>query len=162
MKKFILTVLGLLIMIVSCKTSNNADVEKTINHFFEGMYDRDFNKARENATPESEEVISLLESLANASPPAADEVKPKIMIDEIKIENDSVATALVKAQDQPNEVKISLKKRSGNWKVAFDMQSLAVMLGQNPETVDEDMMAPPVNDSLDINLQKSTVPDSIL
>lgn len=151
---------SLLIFIIAafsaCGADNNANVEKAIKGFFEGMYDRDFVKAREHATPESEEVIAMLESFAQHSDPDPDE-KPVISIADVVITDDTLATANVKASGQPNEVKLSLKKRDGKWLVAFDPRSLATMLGQNPETVDEDMMAPP-DDSLDLRIDKSTVP----
>lgn len=140
----------------ACTTGENAKVEKAIKGFFEGMYDRDFAKARAHATPESEEVIAMLESFAQHSDPNPDE-KPVITVADIVVENDTLATANVNASGQPNQVKISLKKREGEWLVGFDPRSLATMLGQNPETVEEDMMAPP-DDSLDLRIDKSIAP----
>ena len=107
----------------------------------------------------------MLQSFAENTDPAPDE-KPSISIENVEVK-DTLASADVRATDQPNTVKLSLKKREGKWLVAFDPRSLATMLGQNPDTVEEDMMAPP-DDSLDLQIEKSTVPldpfppDSIL
>ena len=106
------------------------------------MYARDFSKARTYATPESGEVIDLLESIADV-PPMESSESPNISISSIKVEQDTLATAIVKASGEPNSVKLSLKKRNGSWLVAFDFRSLAVMLGQDPDEAEMEMAQPP-------------------
>lgn len=144
-----ITTLFIVFVFAACSNNDNGDVKKALDGFFDGMYARDFQKARQYATPESEEVIGLLQSLAHDLDEAEKEEKPTISVKDIKIEHDTLATAMVQASTQPNTVKMTLKKRDAKWLIAFDLRSLAVMLGQDPDAAGQEMPMPPVTqDSL--------------
>lgn len=163
MKKILLAAL-LFAGLAACKNGGgNAEIENALKGFFDGMYARDFQQARANATQESEEVISLLESLAQDTDEQEKSEKPSIDIKEVVIEQDTTATAMVHASGQPNTVKMSLRKRAGKWLVAFDLRSLAIMMGQDPDAAEQEMVMPPAADdpldtdsavSQDLNLQR--------
>ena len=51
-KRYALLLLAVIAM-HGCNNNENAKVERAVNGFFEGMYGRDFTKARAHATPES-------------------------------------------------------------------------------------------------------------
>lgn len=141
-KAYLLLVISFSLLLSNCKDNKEAAVEKAVKGFFEGMYDRDFEKARAHATEESAEVIGFLQHLATTSAPDADDKKPTITVSDINIENDSMATAMVKAEEQPNQIKMSLKKIDNEWRVAFDERSLALMLGQDPDNIDDSLLNP--------------------
>lgn len=123
--------------VAACNGKKN-DIKNNLEHFFNAFYEKDFDKARSYATPESDEVISLLESIDKNAPTAEKTEKPTIKIDSIAIQEDTLATAHVSASGLPNTVIMSLNKRDGKWLVSFDMRALARIFGKDPDAVENE------------------------
>ncbi len=115
----------------SCKTGGG-DPKAVLNSFFEALSKKDVAAARKLATTDSKSMLDMMEmglKMAKDSKDAKEfdkYSKDKMEIGEAKIDGDK-ATVAVKDKESGESTNFSLKKESGDWKVAFDKTSVMQM-----------------------------------
>lgn len=133
MKKLLFALIAVLsIAVYSCK-SNDGDPKSVLKNFFSALEQKDIAKAKTFATKESEQMLGFMEmgmSMAtkdSAGKKEFDKYKAENMeIGEPKIEGDK-ATVSVKEKTSGEAMDYSLKKENGQWKVAFDKNTVMGM-----------------------------------
>jgi hypothetical protein len=132
MKKILVAVFALSALYMSsCKTSSG-DPKAVLISFFDAMSKKDIEGARKMATADSKSMFDLMEMGMKMADSAADDQvkekfdKSKMEFGEPKIEGDR-ATVNVKETKSGESMNFVLKKESGAWKVALDMQTLMSM-----------------------------------
>ncbi len=146
MKKLLLAAFaGLLLLAVSCK-SGGGDPKLVLSEFFDALSKSDMVKARSFATAESKSLLDMMEMAMKTDKSETEKFNPKNMeFGVAKIEGDK-ATVPVKELTSGETLNYTLKKESGDWKVAFDKTSLMTM---GMEKMNEKGMADSVTNVLD-------------
>ncbi|WP_158559242.1 nuclear transport factor 2 family protein [Deminuibacter soli] len=120
--------LPLLLVLFSCSAKHAGPKEVTAR-FFEALAKEQFAEARQYATAESASLLNLMSEAAKqkkdsaAHPPKNDpfEVTNVVITGE-------TATAQVVPSDKTATLTVHLKKENGDWKVAFDKNSILPMI----------------------------------
>jgi hypothetical protein len=116
---FILTVL-----LLSCNSGN--DPEEAAENFFTAMQQKNYSEAEKYATSESENVLKMLAMFSKYNEAVSSD--EKIIVSNVRI-NGNDATAEIRPEDQAIGMVAKLKKEDGEWKVAFDLNSIKKMFG---------------------------------
>ncbi len=132
MKKILVAVFAFSALYMSsCKTSSG-DPKAVLMSFFDAMSKKDIEGARKLATTDSKQMFDLMEmGMKMADSSADDQVKEKfdrskMQFGDAKIDGDK-ATVNVKEIKSGESMNFVLKKESGAWKVALDLQTLMSM-----------------------------------
>lgn len=130
MKKLLLGAVVLsALVIASCKNSGGGDPKSVLTSFFDALTKKDIAAARKLATPESKSMLDMMEmGMKMGGDKKEDDKynKDKVEFGEPKIEGDK-ATIAVKDKGTSESTTFTLKKVSGEWKVAFDKESMMNM-----------------------------------
>ena len=115
-------------MLTGCK-SGGGDPKAVLNSFFDALGKKDFTAAKKYTTKDSEGMLSMvqmgMEHIADSSD-AMKYDKANLELGDAVINGD-VATIPVKEKKTGETTDFTLKKESGDWKVAFDKSTLMEM-----------------------------------
>ena len=165
MKKILVAVFAFSALYMSsCKTSGG-DPKAVLTSFFDAMSKKDIAAARKLATADSKQMFDLMEMGMKMADTAMDDEmkekfdKSKMEFGEPKIEGDK-ATVNVKETSSGESMNFILKKESGEWKVALDMQT---MMSMGAEKMKEKGMSDEEMGKLQEEMEKfkNMSPDSI-
>lgn len=128
MKKIIFACLATLVVLaISCKSGGDGDPKAVLSSFFEALAKNDMAKARTLSTAESKSLLDMMEMAMKTDAKETQKFNPAGMqFGEPKIDGDK-ATVPVKEMTSGETMNYTLKKESGDWKVAFDKNSLMTM-----------------------------------
>ena len=124
-KVFLLLSLAISIAMVSCNTKDSGgDPTKVLALFFDAMQKNDFAKAKEFATPESKPTFALMELARNGGKNNIAKYDTSKVEFGTAIINGDNAKVPIKEKTNGESVNFPMKKINGEWKVAFDANSL--------------------------------------
>ncbi len=130
MKKILFTALLLSPFIFfSCNSGGSGDPKAVLAKFFEALSKKDIEAARKLSTESSKSMIDMMDAgmKMDKGSKESDKFDPKSMeYGEVKIEGDK-ATIPVKEIKSGETLNYILKKEKGEWKVAFDKESMMNM-----------------------------------
>lgn len=130
MKKYFIWIPAAILFLAGC--NNNAtsgDPKAVLSAFMTALSKKDVETAKKYVTADSEGMLSMMQmSIKNMeAPDATNQFNPdKITIGEAKIDGNE-AQVPVTEKTSGETVNFILKKESGDWKVAFDLNTLARM-----------------------------------
>lgn len=135
MKKIAFVFAYFCLIAISCNTSSftNGNPKDVLIKFFDALIKKDITTAKSLATKDSETMLNLMEMGMKMAP---DSLNNKTIMDKTRLqfENAKITgeNAIVPVKDKQTGEMISfnLIKESGNWKVAFDMNTM-MQIGQN-------------------------------
>ena len=117
------------VFFLSCNSTDNSNPKSVLISFFDALAKKDISGARKLATKESKEMLDMMEMGAKMGGDKKEDDKynkEKMDFGEAKIEGDK-ATVAVKDKNSGETTNFTLKKESGDWKVAFDKASMMNM-----------------------------------
>ena len=131
MKKLLVAVFAFSALYMSSCNSAGGDPKAVLTSFFDAMAKKDIAAARKLATADSKSMFDLMEMGMKMKDTMNDQGmdqfdKGKMEIGEAKIDGDK-ATVNVKEIKSGEAVNFILKKESGAWKVAMDMNTMMSM-----------------------------------
>lgn len=136
MKRILAGLPLLVLMFWGCNANNGSGSPKDVlTKFFKSLSEKNIQETKKYVTEDSEGMINLMQmSIKNiAAPEEGDQFNPeKITIGDPEI-NGEEAQVPVTEKTTGETVHFFLKKEKGNWKVAFDMATLARMAKQKME-----------------------------
>jgi hypothetical protein len=130
--------------------ANGKDPKAVLMAFFDALSKKDIAGARKYATAESKSMLDMMETAAKLGGDKKDDGKydkTKMEFGEPKIDGDK-ATIEVKEKEGGDVTNFTLKKESGDWKVAFDKSSMMNMGMDKMKNAGENGMDK-VNEGLD-------------
>jgi hypothetical protein len=130
--KGILAVLLVSFLLSGCGAGEHASPEKVLTKFFEAISKKNIEEAKKYVTADSEGMINMMQmSIRNMdAPEGGDQFNPdKLVLGKPAIEGEE-AQIPVTEKSTGETVNFFLKKEVGQWKVAFDMATLAKMAQQ--------------------------------
>ena len=130
MKKLLTgSILIMSIFMAGCNAGGGGNTKTVLVSFFDALAKKDISGARKLATKESKEMLDMMEMGAKMGGDKKEDDKynkEKMDFGEAKIEGDK-ATVAVKDKNSGETTNFTLKKESGDWKVAFDKASMMNM-----------------------------------
>lgn len=129
MKKMLLAIAVLTTGFLFSCNSGGGDPKAVLISFFDALAKKDVPAAKKLATTDSKDMLDMMElGLKNGDKDKTDEKydKSKMEFGEPKIEGDK-ATVAVKEKSSGETMNFTLRKESGEWKVAFNKVSLMEM-----------------------------------
>ncbi len=131
MKKLLAAVFAFSALYMSSCNSTGGDPKAVLTSFFDAMAKKDIAAARKLATADSKSMFDLMEMGMKMKDTMNDQGmdqfdKGKMEIGEAKIDGDK-ATVNVKEIKSGEAVNFILKKESGAWKVAMDINTMMSM-----------------------------------
>lgn len=130
MKKILIMIPVILFVLAGCNSAGTSgNPKQVLSSFFEALSKKDVQSAKQYVTADSEGMLNMMQmSIKNMeSPDGTNQFNPdKITIGEAKIEGDE-AQVPVTEKASGETVNFILKKEKGDWKVAFDLNTLARM-----------------------------------
>lgn len=130
MKKLLTgSILIMSIFMAGCNAGGGGNPKTVLVSFFDALAKKDIAGARKLATKESKEMLDMMEMGAKMGGDKKEDDKynkEKMDFGEAKIEGDK-ATVAVKDKNSGETTNFTLKKESGDWKVAFDKASMMNM-----------------------------------
>jgi hypothetical protein len=129
MKKILVAVFAFSALYMSsCKTSGGGDPKAVLTSFFDAMAKKDIAAARKLATADSKQMFDIMEMGMKMDPGVDNELKEtfdrsRMEFGETKITGDK-ATVNAKDAKSGESVNFILKKESGSWKVAIDLETM--------------------------------------
>lgn|GEM_PF-3054968 len=130
-KTFSVILLTVCILALTSCSSDKNKIKTTITSFFTALNHKDPQSAKLYATKESADFIGLMQQQLLQSDDKTQNSNEKFLISDININGD-IATAQVRSETQQNPLTVTVKKESGDWKVAFDKNSIATMMNIEP------------------------------
>lgn len=124
----------ILILGLTACSSEDTKIKTAITSFFTALNHKNPQSAKLYATQESADILNLIQQQMIASPDTSSNTNEKFLISNIKI-NGNIATASVRSETQQTPLTVTVKKIGNDWKVAFDKNSIATMMGHNPANV---------------------------
>jgi len=143
-------------ILFSCNTASN-DPKVTLTAFIEALSKKDIETARKHATAESKFMLDMMEKgMQEAQKSGEMEIENKFSMADMemgepKIEGDK-ATIPVTEKNSNETINYTLKKEGGEWKVAFDKNSLINTATEKLNEKGVDMKA--LGDSLTSGMEK--------
>jgi Domain of unknown function (DUF4878) len=128
-KLFMVFVLVSSVFLIAGCGGSGGDPKATLSAFFDAMSKKDIAAARKLSTENSKSLLDMMETGLKMSKDNTETDKydkSKMEIGEPKIDGDK-ATIAVKEKGTDESVNFTLKKESGEWKVAFDKASIMEM-----------------------------------
>ena len=126
MKRTIAALLMIGFMIINGCNSETQKPEMVVDAFFDALSKQDFETAKAFATEKSESVLDMISLAANFQIEKMDSSmfdKSRLQFGTPKIEGDS-AIVEVSIKNSSEFIPLKLKKENGDWKVAFDAETL--------------------------------------
>lgn len=153
MKKMIVsTVTALILIITGCNSAGGGDPNVTLLNFFDALTKKDFTAVKKYTTKDSESMLSMIQmGMQNMGDKSNDMMryeKENIELGTAVIEGDK-ATVPVKDKKSGETTDFTLKKESGDWKVAFDKSTLMEMAQKKMKEHGMGRMPKGMNGSLD-------------
>ena len=140
------------ILFSGCK-SGGGNPKTVLISFFDALAKEDFTTAKKYTTKDSEGMMSMMQmGMQNISDTssAMKFTKENLQFGDPTINGD-IATVPVKEKRTGEATDFTLKKESGEWKVAFDKSTLMNMAQQKMKEHSLGGMRPGMSDSLDMN-----------
>lgn len=129
MKKIILSVITVSIITLTGCNSGGGNPKAVLSSFFDALGKKDFTTAKKYTTKDSEGMLGMvqmgMEHIADSAKGMKYD-KESVEIGDAAINGD-VATIPVKEKKTGEITDFTLKKESGDWKVAFDKSTLMQM-----------------------------------
>ena len=152
MKKIFLPALTASILIFAGCKSGGGDPKVALMNFFDALTKKDFAAVKKYTTKDSEGMISLMQmgmqNMEDKSNEMINYKKENIELGTAVIDGDR-ATVPVKDKKSGETTDFTLKKESGDWKVAFDKSSLMEMAQKKMKEHGMGKMPDGINDSLE-------------
>ena len=131
MKKIILCAFGAsFLLLAGCKSGEGGDPKIVLTKFFNAISKKNIDEAKKYVTKDSEGMMSLvqmgMQSAGDKSNDMLNYGKENIEFGAATIDGDK-ATVPVKDKKSGEATDFTLKKESGDWKVAFDKSTLMEM-----------------------------------
>jgi hypothetical protein len=129
MKKTIAVFLMIGFIIINGCNSETQKPEMVVASFFDALSKQDFETAKSFSTKKSESVLDLISLASNLQIEKMDNSmfdKSRLQFGTPKIEGDS-AIVEVSIKNSNEFIPLKLKKEDGDWKVAFDAETLMKM-----------------------------------
>jgi hypothetical protein len=130
MKKILSPFLVALILFMAGCKSGGGDPKLVLANFFDALAKKDFTAAKKYTTKDSEGLLGMMQmamqSMGDKSNEMAKFEKEHIELGSAVIDGDR-ATVPVKDKQSGEMTDFTLKKESGDWKVAFDKSTLMEM-----------------------------------
>ena len=144
MKKLLLAAtLFSALFIVSCSSKSDSDPKSVLTDFLTKLSKKDFKGAQKFATESSKTMLEMIESTSKLAPSSKNEYDlANLEIGTASIDGDKAAIE-VKNKKEEISLKYTLKKEKGEWKVAFDKES---MMDMGKESLKNEI---PSSDNLD-------------
>lgn len=117
------------IFMAGCKGGGSGDPKTVLISFFDALAKKDIAGARKLATKESKDMLDMMEMGTKMGGDKKEDDKynkEKMEFGDAKIDGDK-ATVAVKDKTSNESTNFTLKKESGDWKVAFDKASMMNM-----------------------------------
>lgn len=117
------------IAIVSCKSNNGGNPNEVLTQFFDAMAKQDTVKIKALSTKESESMLNMMKmgmSMADSKKDLEKYDKTKMEFGTAVINGDN-AKVPVKDKASGETINFPMKKEDGQWKVAFDKNSVMEM-----------------------------------
>jgi hypothetical protein len=162
MKRIILCGLAVSLLIFSgCQSSHKGDPQKVLHNFLMALSQRDFSKAKNYATEDSDGMISMMEmgmqkmgnNIDEGHTGKMTELVNNMKMSPAKIEGDK-ATVEVTDSKSNESTDFLLKKEKGDWKVAFDMSTLINMATKKIKEHGMDLNDKEIRGKMDSAMQK--------
>ncbi len=99
------------------------DPKAVAQDFLDALQKQDYAAAKKLATPESEEMLSTLESLSDMGGDAAKTEPKKVEISDVKEDGDN-ATVTYSVEGEEGDQSLELTKVDGEWKVVFGKEGM--------------------------------------
>lgn len=150
MKKIILGFLALSIIVLAGCKSGGGDPKKVLTEFFDALARKDFTAVKKYSTKDSEGMLNMVQmGMANIKDSAQSMQynKENVEIGDAAVDGDK-ATIPVKEKKSGETTDFTLRKESGDWKVAFDKSTLMEMAQKKMKEHGMNGMHPGMNDSL--------------
>ena len=121
-------VFGMLLLVIGCKTNDkNTDPKLVLQNFMDALVKKDFEAARKLSTEKSKTMINMMERALQSGEKAERAFnkydKSKMEFGTAKIDS-MKAVVPVKDLVTGETLNYPLYKENGDWKVAFDLESL--------------------------------------
>jgi hypothetical protein len=130
MKKITVSALMVTILIVAGCKSGGGDPRTTLVNFFDALAKKDFTAVKKYTTKDSEGMMSMvqmgMQNMGDKSNQLMNYQKENLELGTAVIEGDK-ATIPVKDKKSGEMTDFTLRKESGDWKVAFDKSTLMEM-----------------------------------
>ncbi len=156
MKKLFVVLFAFSAIYMSSCNSGGGDPKAVLNSFFDAMVKKDIAAARKLATADSKATFDLMEMAMKMKDNTMEDSannqfdRSKMEMGDAKIEGDK-ATVNVKETKSGESINFVLKKESGTWKVAMDMNT---MMGMGAEKMKEKGMSGEDMDKMNEGLEK--------
>ena len=141
MKKIILSVAAIITFsIIGCK-SGDGDPRNVLMSFFDALGKKDINTAKKYATKDSEAMLNMMQmGMSTGTDSSKDKMfdKSNMEYGNAEITGDK-ATVPVKDKKSGETTNFTLKKESGDWKVAFDKTTMMQMATDKMKSKGMDM-----------------------
>ena len=111
----------------SCK--NNNDPKEVLSQFFDALHKKDIAKAKSLATESSQQMLDLMASdLTNDKNKESNKyAKDNLFLKDAVIDGEKASVDVVDKSENNGTITFLLKKEKGNWKVAFDKETIIGM-----------------------------------
>lgn len=120
---YALTMMLVATLFTACSGGGSASPEEAAVNFLNALQNADFEKAKKYATDSSAELLDMAASMATLAEGEIEDAEPKsFTIDEVAEDGDKAVVSYT--VDGEGSQKLNLKKEGGNWKVAFDKESM--------------------------------------
>lgn len=133
MKKILILMPAVLFLIAGCNSGGTTgNPKEVLSSFFTALSKKDVESAKKYVTADSQGMLSMMQmSIKNMEAPnGTDQFNPdKITIGDATIDGEE-AQVPVTEKSSGEAVNFILKKEKGDWKVAFDLNTLARMAQQ--------------------------------
>ena len=135
-------------MLGGCQPEVSSDPETVLHTFFDAMAKGNITEARKYATSDSKSVLDMMETISKFDSTSSIEtsryLNENVEFGSAKIVGNE-ATIAIKHKKDEEKIEFILRKEKGNWKVAFDintiltigMQKMKEQGLQNPKRLDD-------------------------
>ncbi len=152
MKKIILyAIAALFILLTGCKSGEGGDPKIVLTKFFNAISSKNVDEAKKYVTKDSEGMMSMvqmgMQSAGDKSNDMLNYGKENIEFGTATIDGDK-ATIPIKDKKSGETTDFTLKKESGEWKVAFDKSTLMEMAQKKMKEHGMGTMRKGMNDSM--------------
>ena len=152
MKKFIISAIAAsLLILAGCKSGGGGDPKIALMNFFDALAKKDFTALKKCTTKDSEGMMSMIQmgmqNMGDKENQMAKYEKENIELGTAVIDGDK-ATVPVTDKKSGEITDFTLKRESGDWKVAFDKSTLMEMAQKKMKEHGFNGMHNSTNDSL--------------
>ncbi|MEO6948001.1 MAG: hypothetical protein ABI123_00105 [Ginsengibacter sp.] len=155
MKKLLLFLVPIIILAsAGCKSITSDSPDAVLNHFLDALNKKDMQEAKKYTTKDSEGMLSMIEmGMKNIPDSVKNETYDKKNMEmSSPVINGDKATIHVKDKKSGEGSDFTLKKESGDWKVAFDKSTLMNMAQDKMKEKGFDQKLPEGMEGEDFNM----------